>query len=135
MKYIKISLLLVFITACFTVDAQTKTGGIILGVESFNRKMQETSGKQVLDVRTPEEFQSGHIKGAVNINFYDEDFKQQLNKLDKGKPVFVYCRSGKRSGKTAAMLNELGFKAVYDLEGGITAWKEAGLPDEEASAE
>ena len=131
MKYIKISLILVFITACFTAGAQTKADGIVLGVESFNKRVQNTPDKQVLDVRTSEELQSGHVKGALNINFYDEDFKKQLSRLDKGRPVFVYCRSGKRSGKTAALLNELGFNAVYDLKGGITAWKQAPLPTEE----
>jgi len=132
MKNIKISLLLLLITACFTANAQVQAGSQVLSAECFNKKMEETPERQVLDVRTPEEFQSGHIEGAENINFYDEDFAKQLKKLNKDKAVFVYCRSGKRSGKTVEILNGLGFKTIYDLKGGITAWNEAELPIEGA---
>jgi rhodanese-related sulfurtransferase len=74
---------------------------------------------QILDVRTPEEFNTGKIDGAVNINFYDADFKQQVaSKLDISVPVYLYCRSGGRSQQAMQILKELGFSVVYELEGG-----------------
>ena len=83
----------------------------------------------VLDVRTPEELaETGYIKGAEHIDYKRSDFKQALaTKLDKTQPVAVYCRSGGRSGETAAMLQEMGFSSIYDLDGGITAWMDAGM--------
>ena len=97
----------------------------------INKKLVATAFKanidndnlQLVDVRTPEEFNEGHIKNAGNINFYDSDFLTQMNKLDKNKPLYIYCRSGGRSGKAAAKLKEQGFKEVYDLQGGILDWK------------
>ena len=82
----------------------------------------------VLDVRTPQEFQSGHIKGAMNLDFYAPDFPQQLDKLDKSKTYVVYCRSGHRSAKAVALMKRLGFQRVYDVQGGIRAWAARGLP-------
>ncbi|MCB9053053.1 MAG: rhodanese-like domain-containing protein [Lewinellaceae bacterium] len=81
-------------------------------------------GRQLIDVRTPEEYNEGHIEGAVNIDFYADDFEQQLQqKLDKGKPVLLYCRSGSRSAQSAEQMKALGFKEMYDLKGGFMAWK------------
>ncbi|NQY06297.1 MAG: rhodanese-like domain-containing protein [Flavobacteriaceae bacterium] len=77
---------------------------------------------QLIDVRTPEEFESGYVKNAVNMNFYDDDFSENLDKLDKTKPVCVYCKKGGRSAKAAKQLHEKGFEEVYDLDGGITNW-------------
>lgn len=78
---------------------------------------------QLIDVRTPEEYSAGHIGDAKNIDFYATDFKANMSKLDKEKPVLIYCKSGGRSGQTAEMLKELGFKEVYDLEGGYSGWE------------
>jgi len=82
----------------------------------------ENKSVQLIDVRTPKEFKEGHIKNAKIINFFDADFLTQMNKLKKDKPLYIYCRSGNRSGKAAAKLKELGFKEVYDLQGGILDW-------------
>ena len=81
---------------------------------------------QVLDVRTPEEWAEGVIEDAIKMNFFDEDFNAQLTQLDKNKPVYVYCKSGGRSGKTATQMEAMGFTAVYNLVGGIGAWDAAG---------
>jgi len=96
----------------------------------INKKLVATDFKakidsnklQLVDVRTPEEFKEGHIKNAGNIDFYDSDFLTQMNKLDKNKPLYIYCRSGGRSGKAAKQLKEQGFTEVYDLQGGILDW-------------
>jgi rhodanese-related sulfurtransferase len=81
---------------------------------------------QILDVRTPEEWAAGIIKGATKMNFYGDDFKTQLETLDKNKPVYVYCKSGGRSGKATKQMKQMGFTAVYNLNGGMGAWASAG---------
>lgn len=83
---------------------------------------------QVVDVRTAEEYQSGHIEDAVNIDVQKNDFKTKVSKLDKSKPVLVYCRSGKRSEKAATTLESMGFKRIVNLEGGMLAWEEEDKP-------
>ena len=82
----------------------------------------------LLDLRTPEEIADGYIQGADNIDFYDEDFREQLDELDKGRKYVIYCRSGGRSGKTREMMRELGFTEVYNTLGGINEWRAVGLP-------
>ncbi len=82
----------------------------------------------VLDIRTPQEFQAGHLPGAINIDFYAPDFAQQLDQLDKTKTYLVYCRSGNRSGQALPIMRKLGFQEVYELQGGILAWVQANLP-------
>lgn len=82
----------------------------------------------ILDVRTPEEFEEGHIDGAVMLDFYRDDFADELSRLDRDVPYVVYCRSGNRSGQTRAMMDELGFASVADVDGGIVGWVAADLP-------
>lgn len=79
---------------------------------------------QLVDVRTPEEFLAGHIDKAKNINFNDPNFKQTIaTSLNKNKPVAIYCRSGRRSASALIILKEMGFKDIYDLEGGFLNWQ------------
>jgi len=104
-------------------EAQTK-----LSPDAYQAALQATQNVQLVDVRTPDEFRSGHLAGAVNINFYDTDFAQQMARLDKEKPLMVYCAVGGRSGKAAAQLTQMGFKNVSDLQGGFNAWKAQGKP-------
>ena len=87
----------------------------------------ELEGVQLVDVRTPEEFNEGYIENAQNIDYYSPTFDEDIQKLDKSKPVILYCKSGNRSGKCAEILKEAGFEKIYDLEGGITEWKYKGL--------
>lgn len=84
----------------------------------------------VLDVRTPEEFAEGHLAGARNIDFYADDFADQLATLDPTVEYVLYCRSGNRSGQTMPILADLGFERVTEIDGGILAWAEADLPIE-----
>ena len=93
----------------------------VVDAQSFQKKLNNDS-IQILDVRTPDEFSEGTIKGAINIDFYESNFKNELSKLDKGKTVLIFCRSGGRSGKASKMLEELGFNTVYDLKGGYSNW-------------
>ena len=92
---------------------------------------EELSLKQeeivLIDVRTPGEFERGHIENSVNINIADRSFKEEVGKLDRSEPVYVYCKVGGRSAKAASILREMGFEEVYDLEGGIRNWKKSGM--------
>ena len=83
-------------------------------------------GVTVLDVRTPAEFDSGHLAGAVNIDIEGGAFEQQVADLPQDATYVVYCRSGNRSGTATKQLADLGFTDVYDVEGGIVAWQAAG---------
>ena len=86
-------------------------------------KNQIENNVQLIDVRTSEEFNAGHIEGAINIDFKNEEvFYQSFQRLDKKNPVYVYCRSGNRSKKSADKLLEMGFSKVYDLKGGYIDW-------------
>jgi len=82
----------------------------------------------LLDVRTPKEFQEERIRGAVDVDFLSKTFREELARLDRGKTYLVYCRTGNRSNGALKVMKEEGFRDVYHLDGGITKWKEAGLP-------
>ncbi|NNC89761.1 MAG: rhodanese-like domain-containing protein [Akkermansiaceae bacterium] len=90
--------------------------------------LAENPGLKVLDVRTPEEFADGHLAGAINVDFQAPDFAAQAGKLDKETPYLVHCRSGRRSEASLKILEELGFQKIYHLDGGISAWEQAGKP-------
>ncbi len=98
-----------------------------VSVDTFEKLNNE--GKFILvDVRTPEEFADEHLKGAVNVNFKKRTFPDYINAIPKDKPVGVYCHSANRSGKAALIMRALGFKTIYDLDGGIKAWNAANKP-------
>jgi len=107
----------------------TQTGQIAkdVTVSEFNDFIKKGEG-QLIDVRTPNEFESGNIASSTNIDFYSAGFQDQLTKLDKNKPVYLYCRSGRRSGIAMNLMKDMGFISVYNLDGGIIAWQEQGLP-------
>ncbi len=99
-----------------------------LDVKNFNNAIQGHKGILV-DVRTPSEYKDYHIPGAINIDYKNDNFKQEFLKLDKNKPVLIYCRSGVRSGHARDILEKEGFK-VYNLDHGIKSWKAEGMPVE-----
>jgi phage shock protein E len=82
----------------------------------------------VLDIRTGPEVAQAHLPGAVQLDYYAADFPQRLGELDRDVPVLLYCRSGQRSADAAALMQQLGFRDVIDVQGGIIAWSNAGLP-------
>ncbi len=104
-----------------------------LSADQFEAKLKGAD-VQLIDVRTPGEYEEGHLKDAVNIDINSGDFEQKLAKLDKNKPVLVYCLSGGRSGSAAGILNGMGFKEVYNLNGGIMSWNNAGKPTQQGAA-
>ncbi len=81
----------------------------------------------LLDVRTPTEFQSGHLEGAENVD-YQSNFKVEIENLDKGKTYLLYCKSGIRSANAMQVMRHFGFNEVYNMLGGITYWADEGLP-------
>ena len=100
-----------------------------VNVSEFAEKIASFDNEIILDVRTPGEWAQGVIEGAVKINVNSSDFKAKVEKqLDKNVPVMVYCRSGNRSGRAMKMLADLGFKEIYNLQGGVTAWASKGQP-------
>ncbi|GAA0740755.1 rhodanese-like domain-containing protein [Gaetbulibacter jejuensis] len=86
----------------------------------------ELEDVQLIDVRTPEEFKEGNIPTAQNIDYNSPTFDEDITKLDKTKPVILYCKSGGRSAKCAKKMEEAGFVKVYDLDGGISKWQHEG---------
>lgn len=108
-------------------EQETKTEVVengLIAAGQLERLMLDSP--QLIDVRTPEEYEEGHIQGAVNINFYDDSFETQLNALDKQTKIIVYCAVGGRSGKSYKKVQALGFANAYDLKGGIKAWVKSG---------
>jgi rhodanese-related sulfurtransferase len=101
-----------------TSHSKSDTISVITPTEFKEKSVNHT----IIDVRTPQEFSEGHIEGAVNINFFDKTFLDQMGKYEKNEQLFIYCKSGNRSGKAVKKITDSGFKQVYDLEGGILNW-------------
>ncbi len=134
-------LLLVVLTAWY-VYAQIKKPGDMFFTEKITiiktfepkeameliQKNANNPNFVILDIRTPEEFDSGHIAGAININYHSDSFIEDLDKLDKSKTYLVYCRTGRRSGDAVSIMTRLGFKEIYRIKGDIVKWKSEGLP-------
>lgn len=115
-------LLCIVLVSC---DWYSSSDSIKLEPKAFD--IEITNNVQLVDVRTPKEFAQGHIKNALNINYFSENFADSLQLLDKDKPVYIYCRSGKRSGKSISKFKEAGFNTIYELDGGLLNWRSGGL--------
>ena len=125
-KFFLLSLLIVVIS---TTACQSQNGSkTVLSPKAFQEQIDNTDNEILIDVRTPDEYAKGYIAGAKNINWNGRDFEQQVSGLDKTKPVYVYCLGGGRSASAAKKLTKLGFKNVYDLDGGMMNWKRANMP-------
>src|SRR5690606_2637870 len=128
MRKIKILLLLSLIISFFACRESSKSEiSKVITVEEAHRALASDMEYQLIDVRTVDEFKEGHLPGAVNICVSDDNFEKQLIHLDKNKPVYLYCRSGKRSARAAEILTQKGFKEIYDVKGGIQKWQEEGF--------
>lgn len=104
--------------------AQENSGSKVIAPAEYKEQITVKEDVQLVDVRTPEEFAEGHIEGAENIDFHSEDFLEEFENMDKSRPLYIYCRSGKRSSKAAEKLSAFGFEQVIDLEGGFLSWSE-----------
>jgi phage shock protein E len=94
----------------------------------FKELADSVPGAVIIDLRTTDELKSGIIPNAINIDFFAKDFETRIGNLDPAKPYFVYCASGGRGVETFELMGKKGFKQVYNLQGGFTAWKKAGMP-------
>jgi len=91
--------------------------------EEWVEQLEKDNNKVILDVRTIEEVEEGYIPNSKNIDFYlGQGFLEEIEKLDKSKNYYVYCRSGNRSGQACALMNQLGFENAYNLMGGFNEW-------------
>ena len=115
---------LILLAGCSSTGSATTVN---LNVSEFSQKITEP-GVIVLDVRTPEEFASGHIEGALNIDFNSGNFANEITRLNPSETYAVYCRSGSRSGQAASIMHKAGFHDVSNLNGGVIDWTDAGLP-------
>lgn len=95
----------------------------VLTPKEFHAAMVNGKKIQLVDVRTSDEFAEGHLENAQNINFLETDFITEVEKLDMEKPIYIYCRSGNRSAKAALVLKDVGFREIYDLQGGYLHWE------------
>lgn len=112
MKFTVFIILLLYVNLSYS---QIKSKSIT----EFSQK--NTKNVVLVDVRTPEEFEAGHLENAININWYDPEFTNKFQDVHKEKTIYLYCKMGGRSAKAATVLDSLGFKVV-DLKGGYTAF-------------
>lgn len=118
-KFISLLLLSILFISC---NGQTSSAVNTIDAKSFAEKLKTNEDPQLIDVRTPEEYSVDHIGNAKNVNWNGDDFVAKVNSYDKSKPIFVYCKVGGRSAQAANKLAELGFKEIYNLNGGIMKW-------------
>lgn len=116
--------LMIFVLSIFS-GCQEKDSAQIqkISVEQLLEAIN-TDDVQLIDVRTEGEFNTGSIQKAQNICVTTDGFKEKVKNLDKEKPVYLYCKSGKRSANAAEILKEMGFKEIYDMTGGYDEWSE-----------
>lgn len=121
--------LLLAVASCDTQENNAPPFSV--DITTAHHLMNKDNSVIVLDVRTPMEYASGHIKGALNINLYDRDFSRQVTLLDRDKTYIVHCSVNPRKGrgdKTINIMRELGFDHLFSLDGGFKAWRKNGMP-------
>ena len=124
----KLKMLLLSVCGFIFLNCQSQNSAIKnISPKMFSEQIKITPSKQLLDVRTPEEFAVSHLSNSTNIDWNGENFDSQTATLNKNEPIYIYCKSGVRSAKAANRLHELGFTAIYNLEGGITQWQTDGF--------
>ena len=120
-------LIAVFGSILLLAGCSSSSSAIDLSVTEFSSKVAE-AGVITLDVRTPGEYAEGHLEGAQLIDFQSGNFENDISSLDKNATYAVYCRSGNRSGQAVKVMHDAGFHNVYNLNGGVIDWANAGLP-------
>lgn len=129
MKFYKLLFFLIpgfTLIQCTTPQAQSQ----ILKPHAFLKAIASESDLLIVDVRSPQEYQEGHLESAVNNDWNGPAFKAKANAWNRNACVFVYCLSGGRSASAAEYLRSLHFKNVVELQGGLMAWRAADLPEQ-----
>jgi thioredoxin 1 len=129
MKKINLFIVLTILLLQSCQNSEAQSSKTDLNPNEFNAKMKASTNPIILDVRTPEEFAGGYIENAKNINYNSPNFINEVKKFPKDQPIFVYCLSGGRSGLAADQLRSMGYKDVFELEGGMMQWRNANLPE------
>lgn len=124
-----LSIITMMIVLSSCSNGQVQNTQEVLPANEFSTKIKEVPSAPILDVRTAKEFSRGYLQNAKNIDWNGEDFEKQVLQMDMSSPVFVYCLSGARSSSAASAMRSLGFKEVYEMDGGIIQWRRAGLPE------
>lgn len=123
-----------FVTSVISDEIKTEIGDFkqnnVIHVTAADalQLVEENSELIVLDVRTPIEYKRGHIKGAININYYSFSFKEKIAALDRDKTYLVHCATGVRSGRSLPIMLEAGFNNLLHMDGGFKLWKQSGHP-------
>ena len=120
-------ILLISLMSAFVFHTDAQESNRIIQSQAFENAIQQSPQVQLIDVRTPVEYQSGHIAHAINFDVHGAFFEQQIQSLDRKKPVYAYCKSGKRSAQAAQILEAKGFN-VIELKGGIKQWQQDKMP-------
>jgi rhodanese-related sulfurtransferase len=118
--------LFIFSFTLLSCCGQTNSKIKLVDVASFSKNIKTVKYAKILDVRTEKEFQENHIKNASNADIFASNFNKNITKLNKKKPVFVYCKSGSRSKKATEKLVTLGFENSYELDEGFIEWQNSG---------
>ena len=124
----KILNVLVFIIVICLVSSCSPIIIATIETDQFKKTLDQTPNPQLVDVRTYAEFIEGYLPGAILMDIREATFDSLITQLDKTRPVFVYCNSGNRSLEAVSILEKNKFRVVYNLGGGISAWKSAGKP-------
>ncbi len=124
----KLSSLLLLSFLFLSCQGQTTKNIQTLDPKAYAEKLKTTEKPQLLDVRTPQEYEVEHLENANNVNVNSADFASKVAEYDKTKPIFVYCKVGGRSSQAADKLAEMGFQEIYNLDGGIMKWSANNLP-------
>jgi len=118
--------IIILIGALFLLTACASSGDMKADVLSANVGVESMDGVQIIDVRSSDEFKSGCLSGAQNVDVQSTDFTEKISKLDKNSTYLVYCRSGRRSSQAVELMKNAGFTNVKELNGGILNWQEQG---------
>lgn len=123
-----ISLLALWMAGC---SSSSKTAIHHLSARDAQSLITQNRGNPgfvILDIRTPAEFKQGHIAGAAILDYYNPSFRKDLERLDKSKTYLIYCRTGNRTSRTLAMVENMGFYTIYHMQRGIVEWYAQKLP-------
>lgn len=119
-RIISLFIAVVFGISCTTPSSDQKIVEKLNAQDFIQKYNTNKSTSLLIDVRTPSEYNDGFILDAQNINYYNDDFLEQISQLDTNKTVFIYCKSGGRSAHAAKKFARIGFQKVYDLKGGYS---------------